>query len=73
MRKIFFWETLSITVLSTEASYIYHIILLLTKCVLQASLLLIVKIFFLFLKMLVPYTDFSNVHLGYASELQVFN
>lgn len=29
--------------------------------------------FFLFLKMLVPYTDFSNVHLGYASELQVFN
>lgn len=48
MRKIFFWETLSITVLSTEASYIYHIILLLTKCVLQASLLLIVKIFFFY-------------------------
>lgn len=47
-KKGFLGNCLSITALSTEASYIYHVILLLTQCVLQASLLLIVKIFFFY-------------------------
>ena len=61
-------------VLSIDASYISYALLFLTQHALQASLLLILKIFFFFfLKMLVPYPDFYNVHLGYASKLQVCN
>lgn len=64
---------LSIPALSTEANCISYVLLFLTQHVLQASLLLILKFIYLFLKVLVPHLDVSNVHLGYASELQVYN
>lgn len=56
---------------STNAFSIKTIHIFSSAYILQVSLLLLFTDSSLFLKVLVPYPDLSDVHSGYASKLQV--
>lgn len=63
----------SINAPSIETRCISYVSLFLIYCILQVSLVFLFKYSFLILKVLVPYPDFSAVHSGYTSKLQVYN